>query len=94
MKSLLLFLLSLMFCLFAACSPSECLAANESQEIVLHDANGFGGFRGFLPFRRNVRSQLRQPQIRGAFFVPTVNAIPLQQQSVIISQPLLLVPRQ
>lgn len=91
MKFLILFLLSLMLCLFAACSPSECLAANESQEIAIHDADGF---RGFLPFRRNVRSQLRQPQIRGAFIVPSVTAVPLQQQSVIISQPLLLVPRQ
>lgn len=83
MKFLLLFLLSLMLCLFAACSPAECLAANESQEIVLHDADGF---RGFLPFRRNVRSQLRQPQIRGAFIVPSVTAVP--------PQTLLLVPRQ
>lgn len=84
MKFLILFLLSLMLCLFAACSPSECLAANESQEIVIHDADGF---RGFLPFRRNVRSQLRQPQIRGAIVVAP---------PVIISQPqtLLLVPRQ
>lgn len=50
-----------------------------------------GGFRGVLPFRRNVRAQLQPQRVRAAVILQ-----PSQVQQVIIPQPqaILLVPHQ
>lgn len=69
-------------------SSSVASASPVGQEPFVQD---IGGFRGVLPFRRNVRAQLQPQRVRAAVILQ-----PSQVRQVIIpqTQTILLVPHQ
>lgn len=91
---MLRFLLAVMLIVFVFClsfgMPHECQAANQASEAEFHE---IGGFRGFLPFRRNVREKLRQDRVAGEVLLGVQPVHVGQTQTLILTQPL-LVPHQ